>query len=612
MSIDLFRAVVALVVLLVTIWLFVREKQPPEVVAMLAPLALLLTGVLTPVEAFSGFGHPATISVVAVLVLTAGLEKTGILTLLARRVLAPLGRSEWLLTIVLMLMTGVVSAFLVNTATVAVLIPVVIEVCRRTGARPGRILMPMAHAASFGGMCTLIGTSTNIICHEVALAEGLQGFSMFELGRVGLPLLIAGSLYILLIGRWFLPRHAPEESTGLRSSGTYEAEFVIDPDSSWVGRAMEAAAFTKSYDLELVVTERDGRPLRPDIGERTFQAGDHVRVRGKLSDLLGTAGRDGLTLHRPAGQMPWTETTSATGEGEAEVDQKPRAEHALAELVLLPGSSLIGSTLKSMRFAESFDAVVVAVHRPGGAFLSRPHTTPLHAGDILVVEANPESLKLFGRRREFLVIGEPSRPDERPEKRNLALAVVAAVVLAVAFNLVPLVTAASAGCAVLLLAGVLTPRDAWRAVDGRVVAVLAGALALGLALEKTGWIDLMAQGMSHVGGLGSPRLVLAAFFLVAMISSEFLSNSATAALLAPVALATADSVGLNPLALLAAVAFGSSAAFAMPIGYQTSLMIFGPGRYRVRDYIAMGIPLDLIFAILALWLIPKAWPVAAP
>jgi di/tricarboxylate transporter len=595
MTLDLFHAIAAIVILLIAIYGFIRERQPPDIVAVLAILALLVTGVLTPLEAFSGFSHPATVSVIAVVILTAGLERTGILTYFARRVLSPLGRSEWLLTALLMGITAVASAFLVNTATVAVMIPVVIEVCRRTGARPGRILMPMAHAATFGGMCTLMGTSTNIVCHELALREGLPGFSMFELGRVGVPLLVAGSAYILLVGRWFLPRHSPEESTAIRPEATYEAEIVIGRGSSWIGKAIDPAAIELQHEVTLVGVMRDGEPFPLSRGEAAvWAANDHVRLRGSLDRILALSARSGLSLHRPA--LPMNEEASLL----------------LAEAVILPASSLVGQTLEQVGFAERFDALVVALHRPGGSFRTRPHSTPLHAGDVLVVEGPAPALKALGQDPGFLVIGAPDRPAERPEKLRIAAFTMVAVVAVVALNLMPLVTAAVAGVALLVLTRCLEPRDVYAAVDWRIVFVMAGALALGFGLEKTGWLDLLAGGMARMADLGSPRLVLAVFFLTAMITSEFLSNSATAALIAPVALVTAEKVGLNPMALLAAVTFGASAAYAMPIGYQTSLMIFGPGRYRVRDYLVMGIPLDIIFAALAIWLIPRAWPVVAP
>ena len=206
------KAAMTLLILIGAIYSFVREMVPPDVTALLAILALLLTGVLSPAEAFSGFSHPATVSVAAVLVLSAGIEHTGVLTLAARRIFAPLGKSEWLLTGVIMILIGAMSAFINNTAAVAIFIPVVMEVCRRTGASPGRVLMPMAHAATIGGMCTLIGTSTNLVAHEFALKQGLKGFSMFELGQVGLPMVAVGFAYMLFVGRRFLPRNGQGEN----------------------------------------------------------------------------------------------------------------------------------------------------------------------------------------------------------------------------------------------------------------------------------------------------------------------------------------------------------------------------------------------------------------
>jgi hypothetical protein len=291
-SAAMLKAVLTVAILAAAIYGFVREKLPPDVTALLALLALLLTGVLTPAEAFSGFSHPATVSVAAVLVLSAGIERTGALTFIARRVLQPLGRSEWLLTVVIMALIGLLSAFINNTAAVAIFIPVVMEVCRRTGASPGRVLMPMAHAATFGGMCTLIGTSTNLVAHEFALNQGLPGFSMFELGQVGLPLLLAGSAYILLVGRWFLPRNRTEEPVVAGRAGHYLSELIVKPDSPWIGREVKGEHLHRDHEVELVGLMRAGQALDPAEPGLRYAAGDALRVRGSLERVLQLAARN--------------------------------------------------------------------------------------------------------------------------------------------------------------------------------------------------------------------------------------------------------------------------------------------------------------------------------
>lgn len=611
------KAVVTLVILAAAIYGFVSEKVGPDVTAFLALLALLLTGILTPVEAFSGFSHPATVSVAAVLVLSAGVERSGALEFLARRVLAPLGHSELLFTIVVMVVIAAISAFVNNTAAVAIFIPTVVQACGRVGLSPGRILMPMSHAATFGGMCTLIGTSTNLVAHEYALSQQMSGFSMFELARVGLPMLVGGFAYVLLVGRRFLPGDESAKSETLVPTGQYLAELVISPESLWIGLAARPDSFERDFDLTLRAVIRDGQLMDLDEPSVRYAAGDSLLVLGPLERILFLAARQGLDVHRPG---DWAMQPVATGEdhsvGEETVKSVsdagvPRVgEHRhlpLAEVVVLSTSGLIGRTLKEARFSERYDAVVVGLRRRGGA-AGRPSTTRLHAGDVVAVEGEEDALKALSETAGFLVIGTPPRPQQRGGRTLVVFLTVAAVVILVSFGVLPIVTAATAGCAVLMLTGCLTPREAYRAIDLSIVFLLAGSLALGAALEKTGVTHNLAGALNGLSGAASPFLLLVCFFLVAVIVSEFMSNSGTVPLLAPLALSVAAEMGVNPKALLVAVTFGSSAAFAMPIGYQTSLMIYGPGGYRFKDFIRMGIPLDVLLAILALCLIPIYWP----
>ena len=611
------KAVVTLLILAAAMYGFVSERLAPDVTALLALLALLLTGVLTPYEAFSGFSHPATISVAAVLVLSAGVERTGALTYIARRLLTPLGKSELILTVVIMAVIAAISAFINNTAAVAVFIPVVIEVCRRTSASPSRMLMPMSHAATFGGMCTLIGTSTNLVAHEFAISHGLRGFSMFELGKVGLPMLLAGFAYMLFVGRRFLPRTQPGDVLAMQLGERYLAELIVEPDSSWTGKEVNAENFDRDFDVALIGVLRAGQALSVDTPDLVFAPYDSLLVRGTLEHLLNLTSQNGLMLQRP--KMFVREAEQATDETEdiensptkqTDDEQKePGTQTQLAEVVVLTTSGLVGRTLKAARFADRFDAVVLGLRRRG-EINERPSNTPLLAGDMLLVEGKPDALQALAETKGFLVVGTPAHPEQRPGKLVITIMTLLAVVLVVSLGVLPIVTAATAGCAVLMLTGCLRPNEAYRAIDLSLVFILAGSLALGAALNKTGITTVLADWLANVSATTGPYLVLIIFFLIAVVISELMSNSGTVALLGPITISAASEMGINPMSLLAAITFGSSAAFAMPIGYQTSLMIYGPGGYRFRDFILMGIPLDLILALLALLLIPYFWPLA--
>lgn len=615
------KALLTLLILTGAIYGFVSEKVSPDVTSLLALLALLITGILTPSEAFSGFSHPATVSVAAILVLSAAIEHTGAPAFVARRVLAPFVKSELLFTGVLMLVVGVISAFINNTAAVAVFIPIVLDACRRNRLSPGKVLMPMSHAATFGGMCTLIGTSTNLVSHEFALKQGLRGFGMFELGKVGLPMLIVGGLYALFVGRRFLPGR--EQEAPAKEEAIYIAELITKPDSQYPDKPVPAREIQRDYDVEVVALVRNEQVITlEDEPTQVLKPGDALLVRGPLPGLLNLARRQNLEIRtsKKFRQSALMEEGEETGtlealakdyDGQNESAKEPdEVTSEVAEVVVLTPSGLVSSTLKSSRFAERYDAAVLALRRRGQTN-ERPSLVRLHAGDMLVVQASHKALKALDDSPGFLVVGTVSMPEERPRRLLITLATLAAVIGVVSFGLLPIVTAATAGCVVLMLTGYLKPREAYRAIDLSLVFLLAGSLALGAALEKTGLTEKLAFGLASLTGVTGPFVVMVAFFLVAVILSELMSNSGTVALLGPVAISSATQMNINPMALLAAVTFGSSAAFAMPIGYQTSLMIYGPGGYSFKDFVRMGIPLDIILAMLALLLIPYYWPLSS-
>jgi di/tricarboxylate transporter len=339
-----------------------------------------------------------------------------------------------------------------------------------------------------------------------------------------------------------------------------------------------------------------------------FAPYDAVLVRGSLEHILALAAQSGLEIHRPE---PFTEPnkskSSGAPQGDARVTEEATERLQLADVVVLTTSGLIGRTLKDARFAERFDAVVLALRRRGEVN-DRPSTTPLFAGDMLLVEGRSDAIQALTETRGFLVVGTPGHPEERPGKLLITIITLVAVVTVVSLGFLPIVTAATAGCAVLMLTGCLRPREAYNAIDLSLVFILAGSLALGTALDKTGLTTVLADWLAGFSGATGPVFIMAGFFLLAVVISELMSNSGTVALLAPVTMSVAVKMGINPMSLLAAITFGASASFAMPIGYQTSLMIYGPGGYRFKDFIRMGIPLDIILAVLALLLIPYFWP----
>ncbi|MEO6724611.1 MAG: SLC13 family permease, partial [Blastocatellia bacterium] len=411
------------------------------------------------------------------------------------------------------------------------------------------------------------------------------------------------------------PRSEHGEEGQWENAGRYLVELIVQPGSPWVGRDLSAFLLERDYDVRLLGVARGGQVI--DGAGGIYLAGDSLRVSGSLDKVLALAAQTGLDPHRPTTTLtaviekdqPQVLPDVAPSDAE-ETAKGETNKTVLAEIVVLSPSGLIGTTLKEARFAEHYDAIVLALRRRGHSD-ARPSTTPLHAGDVLLVESAQRALQELADKPGFLVLGTLSPPEMRTGKMTITLLTLLGVVLLVSSGLLPIVTAATAGCVVLMLTGCLRPREVYRAIDLSLVFLLAGSLSLGMALEKTGHTALLAKGVAGLTGVTGPFVVMAGFFIAAVVISELMSNSGTVALLGPLALSAAAQMGINPATLLVAVTFGASAAFAMPIGYQTSLMIYGPGGYQVRDFVKMGLALDLILAVLALWLIPHFWPFAS-
>lgn len=592
---------IVLATLVGAIYAFVRQKFSPDVTALLVLLVLVISGVLTPAEGFGGFSHPATVSVAAVLVLSASLERTGVFSLLARRVLARLGGSELLFGAVLILTVGGLSAFINNTAAVAIFLPIVLETCRRTGARPARFLLPLSFASMFGGMCTLIGTSTNIVVHEYARSVGLSGFGMFEFARVGLPLFGIGALYLLVVGRWLLPHGEPlSEKRNHFGLAEYIVDVYVEPASTWVGMRADPERFRRDHDLELIGIWRADAMLRRTPPWPKLMAGDRLRVHGHLEEVMALVTRQGLHL-APSGRevvpplAPWS-------------GKQTEEELVLAEVVLLPASPAVGHALETVRQRALYDATILGMRRAGREPKALAVGEILRAGDALLLQLPPSQLQALTRDPAVLVTSATAKPQARTGRLALSLVTLAAVVTTAAFGLLPIVTAASAGCLLLMATGALSPRQAYESINWQIIFMLAGVLALGTAMEKSGLAWLLAQALSFVGTHVEPWVALSMVYLLTVLLTEVMSNSATAVLLVPVALHTASQLGAPPEPFLMAVAMGASTAFASPVGYQTNLMVYGPGGYRFADFVRVGLPLDLLFWIAATLLIPRFWP----
>lgn len=578
-----------LLVLVSAVALFVSEKLPVDVVALLVLLSLLTFGLVDTGEALSGFASPATITVAAMFVLSAGVQRSGVLRALAHG-LARL-RWRWLFALVMMLLVGGISAFINNTAAVAVFLPLVIAATTANGWAPSRFLIPLSFAAQFGGVCTLIGTSTNLLVDSLARQAGLRGFGLFEFAPLGILFVGVGTLYLMVARRWLLPDLGVPEQARDQHAGRYVAELLVGADSDAAGRAWHAVAGDDSGDVELLEVLRDGAAVPTPRGTE-FAAGDRLLVRGAWSDIEAFRRRRGLDWDRVA----------------ADLDGDPGAPRMHVQAMVSPGSHLVGKTLSGLRFGHTYRARVHGLHRHQLGIRTPIDKVPLAVGDVLLVDAPERALDDLQADRGLIVIRQQAQPRVDVSRVLVSLGVLAAVVAVAALGWLPIVAAALLGCAALVALRCLQPEDAYAAVDWRVVVLLAGVLPMGLALQKSGGADWIAgNALALIGPLG-PVATLSVIYLLTAGLTEVMSNNAAAVLVVPIAISTAEALGVDARPFLVAVAFAASTSFATPVGYQTNTMVYTAGGYRFFDFARIGLPLNVIFWLMATFLIPRYFP----
>lgn len=587
-----FEIVLVLTILAGAVACFATERLPVDLVALLVLSALLVSGILTPEQAVSGFSNTATVTVAAMFVLSAGLVRTGVVRLLGKWLtgVGRLGLRPTLLA--LMALIGVVSAFINNTAAVAIFLPIVLGMARDSGISPSKLLIPLSFASMFGGVCTLIGTSTNILVSSIAAQHGLSPFGMFELAPLGLVLFAVGALYLLTAGVRLIPdRRAGADLTQSYGMGDYLTEILVLPDSPAVGRLLRDSPLVRDLDLDVLEIQRDGRLLPAPGAETVLAANDLLRVRCDVRKIRQAEKQEGIVLKSG---LKWR-------------DEDLRAsEAALLEAVIVPGSALVGKTLKEAGFRQIYGGTALAIRHRGEVMRERLGMTRLRSGDVLLVEVRRDRVEALKRNPDFVVVSEIGLDEPRRGKLLLAVAIVAGVVVSATLGL-PIVGSAILGSVLLVLTRCLTLDEAYRAIEWRVVFLLGGILPLGLALEKSGAARLLSSLLVDTIGAWGPLALLSAFYLLTSLLTEAMSNNATAALLAPIAISAASSLGVDPRPFLVAVTFAASASFMTPVGYQTNTLIYGPGHYRFGDFLRIGTPLNLLFWLIATLLIPQIW-----
>lgn len=592
-------AIITLIIIIVAIVLFATELLSIDLVAMLIMISLVLSGVVTPEEGIAGFSNPATITVAFMFVLSAALLKTGALQSVAHQLSAIFRKSYRLGMVLMMLMIALFSAFVNNTPVVAVFIPVVMQIAYASGQPPSKMLIPLSFASIMGGMCTLIGTSTNILVSGIAEKHGLPGFQMFELSLVGVPLLLAGMLFMAFIGLRILPGRPKDRSLserfGLRD---YLTELQLMPGSELSGHRIMDSALVKELEMDIIEVVRGQQRFTMPPGDFRLQADDFLKVRCDVAKVKALKERvkviDDNTL-KVGGNFLGEKNTS------------------LVELVVTADSSFANHTLKSLDFRRTYRAIPLAIRHRNEVLHEQLYSLPLVPGDVILAEVKQHylpNLKQMEAQQDapFVLLSEDPLTDFNRRQFGIVISVIALVIAAATLQVLPIMVGTITGVLALVLLRCLSMVEVYEAINWKIVFLLAGALSLGTAMSNTGLDGLIAGGLiERIGPYGPVALVSGLYLLTALLT-ELMSNNATAALLAPIAIATAQQLGISPTPLLVAVTLAASASFMTPIGYQTNTMVYSAGGYRFGDFFKVGVGLFLIFWVLASLLIPWLFP----
>lgn len=578
--------VLTLGLMIAAVVLFISHHFPPEVVALILLVTLLLSGLVSVEQGLRGFSNDAVITIASMFVLSEGLKRTGFIVWVARGLERLARRAAWLAVVALLLLPAFLSAFVNNTAVVALFIPVALSISEAVRFSPSRLLLPLSYASIMGGTCTLIGTSTNLIVNTVAVQQGIAPLGMFEFTPLGLVLAGLGLLYLLTLGSRLIPdrRPATNPADAYRLS-LYITDITLTEQSKAVGKRLMDADFVKELGVVVLDIWRNGTRLLP-LPDRTLQVGDILRVRCNLERLQQLQSAYGLLLV-----------------ADTPIQTEPPL---LVELVIAANSSLVGQTLRTSRFRNRFGATVLALRHRQEIAPEQIADIPLQAGDTILIQIDPERLPELFRLPDFIFVSRMETVRLRPAMALLAGAIMLGVVLVATMGWYPISVAALTGALLMILIGCLKSDEAIQSIDWRLLIMLGSMLGLGMAMETTGTARWLTNFVGVLGNFG-PVVALSGFYLLTSLLTEVMSNNATAVLMTPLAIEAAAALGVDARPFLFAVAYAASASFMTPIGYQTNTMVFGVGQYQFSDFVRVGLPLNLLFWILATLLIPRFW-----
>lgn len=582
-------ALAVIAIIIIMIFCFVTEVIPIDTTALLIMTLLITTGLVTPLEGISGFANQATITILALFIIGAGLDNSGAIRFIGKQLQKYFLNDEWKVLAILMIVVGIFSAFMNNAAIVIVFVPIMLRISRVTDLNSNRLLIALSFSAIIGGSTTLIGTSTNILISSIAVQNGLEGFELFEFTHLGILLFLGFFVYMLVIGRFLVPERKLANLSLTYQLKDFVTEFVVPVGSPLVGKTLRTLPFFNDPDVTVIEVIREGKTLWLPRGSEVMQAFDTILIKGGVDDIVNIKSLQGLTFPKDFSEIGKDLETG---------------ELVLAEVMVLPSSKIVGRKMKRIPFKEIYNAVPMAVKKKGGVYSGKQANYRPQIGDTILLETQKNNLSFLNNHQDLGLLYEHSHQVFDKVKILWCFFIVALVVFLAAFDILPILTSSLIGCVLMLISQTVSLQKAYQFVEWKIIFLLAGLIPLGIAIHNTGVDQLVGDAIYNLSQGWPLQLIVSLLFLITATLTSVISNQATAILLVPIAISLASDLGIDAKPLLLTILFAASTSFITPIGYHTNTLIYGAGNFKFSDFLKVGGGLTLVIWLMVSYLIP--------